>query len=514
MIIRTFLPVLLGTVIMLTSGCKESFFNETAGDRITPDQHFQSMIDADVSLQGAIVPLQDVLPNLIILDGVRSDAMDITANADANLRAINDQIFQSGNPYTNPASLYKVIININETLAHIDKIALKDPNFNVLKIWAYKGALIGMRSWTYLTLARLYGKAVYIKGNLTSLPANLQQEVMTKPVLLDTLISQLLPYIQDNSTGTQFEELRFDHFVNNKALLGELYLEKNDYFNAVIYLKLACESYLNQAAMLKVDKTYKDAAWRTIFLNAESANVENLSVVPYSTDEGQFNPLVYWIDRTYLYMVKPSTLLIDSFMVQVPAAGNPGDLWRGPGVSFKVDTLLKINDSTFVTEPYITKYQVDNLDPLSSDIVISRAADVHLLLAEALNRTGNLTYQKYALMLLNDGVNKVNPKPAPYSKWAANLGVRGRVYLKAKELPDRMAGEPAMLYIENLIIAERALELAFEGKRWSDLVRIAERRGDPAYLADRVAAKFAGTPKYNEIRNKLLIPENWYLPFE
>jgi hypothetical protein len=68
--------------------------------------------------------------------------------------------------------------------------------------------------------------------------------------------------------------------------------------------------------------------------------------------------------------------------------------------------------------------------------------------------------------------------------------------------------------IENFIIDERALELAFEGKRWTDLVRIAERRNDPAYLADRVAAKFAGTSYYDEVHNKLMNPANWYLPFE
>jgi hypothetical protein len=59
---------------------------------------------------------------------------------------------------------------------------------------------------------------------------------------------------------------------------------------------------------------------------------------------------------------------------------------------------------------------------------------------------------------------------------------------------------------------ERALELAYEGKRWFDLVRIANRRNDPAYLADKVAAKFAGTSNYDAIRSKLMNPASWYLP--
>jgi hypothetical protein len=73
-------------------------------------------------------------------------------------------------------------------------------------------------------------------------------------------------------------------------------------------------------------------------------------------------------------------------------------------------------------------------------------------------------------------------------------------------------GEERTEYIEDLIIDERAMELAFEGKRWFDLVRIATRRNDPAYLADKVAAKFEGTSKYSTIRSKLMDRANWYLP--
>ena len=55
------------------------------------------------------------------------------------------------------------------------------------------------------------------------------------------------------------------------------------------------------------------------------------------------------------------------------------------------------------------------------------------------------------------------------------------------------------------------MELAFEGKRWFDLVRIAERRNDPAYLANKVAAKFSDPARAEMIRNKLMDPNNWYL---
>jgi tetratricopeptide (TPR) repeat protein len=513
--ITPYLLAICSAILVFSFGCKDEFFKETAGDRITPDQHYKSMVDANVSLQGAIVTLQDAMPKLIMLDGLRSDMMEVTPNADSYLQELNYQMISSGNPVANPSDLYKVIVNINEVLANIDAIAEKDKNYDALTAYTYKGALIGMRAWTYFTLARLYNKVAYIDNNLTSLPENLSQKILTKEAIIDTLINQLETYFKSEYTTIKYTELRTPHYVNNKALLGELYLEVGRYADAAVYLKLACESYGNTAAMLKVDKSYQNAAWSTIFLNADGAQNENISVIPFSRAEAQYNPISKWVGHNYEYLVRPSTILVDSFMAQKPAAaGVPGDLWRGKGITFDADTLERINDSTFITEAFITKYAMDKEDPFSSDIIISRAADIHLLLAEAYNRMGDATSQKYALMLLNQGVNKENPKPAPFAKWSGNLGVRGRAYLKSREVPKNMISPDSITtLIEDFIIDERALELAFEGKRWTDLVRIAERRNDPAYLADKVAAKFAGTSYYDAVRNKLMNPANWYLPF-
>jgi tetratricopeptide (TPR) repeat protein len=514
--ITPYFLAIFSAILVLSFGCKDEFFKETAGDRITPDQHYQSMIDANVSLQGAIVTLQDAMPKLIMLDGLRSDMMEVTPNADSYLRELNYQMISSSNPISNPSDLYKVIVNINEVLANIDRVAEKDKNFDAVTSYAYKGALVGMRAWTYLTLARLYNKVAYIDNNLTSLPENLSQTVLTKEAILDTLINQLETYFESEYTTAKYTEIRIPHYVNNKALLGELYLEVRRYADAAKYLKLACESYGNQPAMLKVDRSYQNDAWRGIFLNSDGTNHnENISVIPFSRAEDQFNPLADWLGHDRQYLVKPSTLLVDSFIAQVDATGAQGDIWRG-GVTFGVDNFVWTSDSTYTFgEAYITKYAVDQNDPSSTDIIISRAADIHLLLAEAYNRTGKETDRKYALMLLNQGVNKENPKPAPYARWASNLGVRGRAYLKSREVPKNMISTDSITaLIEDYIIDERALELAFEGKRWTDLVRVAERRNDPAYLADKVAAKFEGTPYYDQVHARLMNPANWYLPFK
>jgi hypothetical protein len=43
-------------------------------------------------------------------------------------------------------------------------------------------------------------------------------------------------------------------------------------------------------------------------------------------------------------------------------------------------------------------------------------------------------------------------------------------------------------------------------------MRIARRRNDPSYLANKVAAKYEDQTKANQIWNLLMNEENWYLP--
>ncbi len=62
------------------------------------------------------------------------------------------------------------------------------------------------------------------------------------------------------------------------------------------------------------------------------------------------------------------------------------------------------------------------------------------------------------------------------------------------------------LCVEDLIVDEEALELAFEGTRFFDLMRVARRRGDPSYLANKLGQRNPA------LRSKLLNESNWYFP--
>jgi hypothetical protein len=68
--------------------------------------------------------------------------------------------------------------------------------------------------------------------------------------------------------------------------------------------------------------------------------------------------------------------------------------------------------------------------------------------------------------------------------------------------------------VEQMIVDEMALETAFEGQRYYDLMRVAMRREDPAFLADKVARREGEEAGRDEgLYNKLNDPSynSWFL---
>ena len=158
--------------------------------------------------------------------------------------------------------------------------------------------------------------------------------------------------------------------------------------------------------------------------------------------------------------------------------------------------------------------------------------------AEAANRTGRY---RLAWGLLNSGIAGAYPAPTtdvtlyhntlfepypfnfdarnsggsgvPYYRadWYRNIGIR----LRANVADMVIAAPDSLIALEDGLLKEAALENAFEGTRWPDLLRIALRRGDPSIIADKIYNKILkdGTGNAAAVRTKLMDPANWYLPF-
>ena len=194
----------------------------------------------------------------------------------------------------------------------------------------------------------------------------------------------------------------------------------------------------------------------------------------------------------------------------------------------------------------VTNY-VTNAKYTTRNVHIYRRAMVYLRMAEALNRAG---FPRFAFQILKRGVNNsvMESEVIPYypadEAWlrtfnfpdnmyflettagqttenTMGLHSRGSGYSAANttyEMPtdDALSDDALLQYqiekVEDLIIDEEALEFAFEGHRFYDLMRIALRRGDNAWLARKVALRNGSTDA--RLYNYLQQSDHWYLKFQ
>jgi len=198
-------------------------------------------------------------------------------------------------------------------------------------------------------------------------------------------------------------------------------------------------------------------------------------------------------------------------------------------------------------EPIITKFlRMSNVN--QKVILLYRNSLLYLRYAEAVNRLGcsNLSFATLKFGLTNDLAGmadiqtqitaKMGGSVPSYMSFSAssfnrtatgssdylNVGVHARgcglnlsqtistlVDTLFYRIPYGVVDSAAMIYVEDKIVEELALETAYEGNRFHDLMRVALRRNEPAYLADRVSVKYANQAG---MRARLMNPTTWYLP--
>ena len=279
----------------------------------------------------------------------------------------------------------------------------------------------------------------------------------------------------DNNEFTYYDFI-FKDYLPVRVMLSESNITNLD---AHYILKKFIETLINS----------NTDGWGSIFARDadDRWNTEWIWSLPFDSNFAPENPFIDLFSiQSGDYVLKPSQRAIALWNNQNQLNGFPYDA-RG-----KIFSYLDVGGNP-VVKKYLYNFLSEEtqmpVDVFNRDgrWFLYRAAKLHLRFAEAANRDG---HHKLADALLNygiqnaytvDGVEDVSDIEQtnlafPYNfdarqgdfpfyrgPWYRNGGIRGRAYVERAEV----VGD-SLIAIENNIIEEAALELAFEGNRWGE----------------------------------------------
>lgn len=511
------------------------------------DNQINTANDSIYNMMGIFSHLEKLAESYVILGELRADLMSTTSYAKPALQEVYNQSISATNPYNVVSDYYAVINHCNYLIQTVDTSIVSQSEKVMYKQYAAAKAI---RAWTYMQLVQNYGKAMYYdiaildaKDFGTSMPEYSLEE------LYPVLIADLLPWEDLKMPGgiglgpdMDSEKL----FFPIPFLLGEMYLGLGEYENAAreFYNLIEKFSYINDERYRnywEVDNTAfvtRYFGWDNIF---DLVTNEQITLIAGSTEFGNGAPLDS-LSFALENEISPSDIAIQNWKLETYYHSNvlstEGDL-RGDQASYYSPEMLGIGVSNLPIEKGLIYKYMGMSSENSKAINIYRIATLYLRYAEAVNRMGkpNLAFavlkhglnrntlavdsiiprsEKYAV---NDTVNPIFYSYVDFTepRFNDNLGIHsrgaGNVHLASEyRIPNLPSSEDSIQYVEDEIIAELALETAFEGNRFHDLMRIANRRGSNAYLANKIAEKY--TDNQEEIRTKLLDPNAWYLPYK
>lgn len=568
---KIILSFILFTTFLFFNACKEDEF----GNAVEYDKFYQNLSDADRAVLGVYAQFTTLAKQIVILNELRADYMDVTPAATPELEKLNENQIDESNEWVKPLQFYAVINSCNDVLANFDKMLAE--NKITLDEYNERYSDIGaLRTWIYLQLLNIYGSVPYIteplvnlsdvekyKGqreNADQLLPKLIDFVLKLPMLDDYIYSSL---VSGTPNGYSLDPM----FISKRLLLADLYLYNNQYAQAAHYYRLVMgtdetSGNLNLRrqryrlynypftstsgepgwyAVIFRDGHIEDEnglinTWKYIFTDESSsrktsdrASMERIWYIPFDDKLEPVNPFTKLFEG---YQLKASDYAMDSLWGNPMRNQFPYDA-RGKGGSYTGNGL-------------ITKYSGRNSNTLAKQHgfwMIGRAAGLHLRYAEAANRAG---YPYLAWCFLNNGIHNErysyinddddriyyptgtsqnNPYPADYlfdigypREWEQNAGVRGRVFMPAVNFPAGLTSQlDSIQWLEKQIVREAGLELAFEGQRWSDLVRIARRMNKES----RDGFHFLYEENIKKKYERANIPppsftsdeQSWYLPF-
>ncbi len=439
-------------------------------------------------LDGSSVPLTKYM---FMWGELRGDMVTTGFSVDENedVNSLNtsrrEQLFilrteiDSRNSIVNWEAFYKTINYCNDVITNGKLVLNTDNTISRTQVNAYLAEAYALRGLMYFYLVRSFGE-VPLKITATNKDTDIVPMAKSSQETIIQQIIEDLKFAEEHAVVT-YGSLKEDRgritSYTASAILADVYLWNEDYDNCI----LSCDKVINSGRyqLLPVG-TIQTAWYNTVF--REGNSIEGIFEINF--DIQKRNP--FWP-----MFIGSREFAAKSWVVE-------GDLYGIDNVDLDNNDIRGNNAYFNEATGTITKYTTGLTEATSAtNWFVYRYADVLLMKAEALiwQKEGDAANGDQALAIVND--LRLKRKALPYTN-------SGQIDIPAST---------ETLAISNFILEERARELAFEGKRWYDILRHSKRNNyQNIQLLLSIASSNALPSKQQTVVNKYKDYRSHYFP--
>ncbi|HLP06303.1 MAG TPA: RagB/SusD family nutrient uptake outer membrane protein [Paludibacter sp.] len=490
------------SLLLLAPGCSD-FLDLKPENDLLLDDYWKKGSDVESVVRACYRTMQedDFMSRVIIWGELRGDNVITNTSAGDDEKQIDNVNILPTNGDCKWTSFYTVINYCNTVLKYAPGVMKVDKTFTINDLHAKEAEVLAIRSLCYFYLVRTYrdvplslDATISDDQNLSipkSSPVDVLQKITTDLLQAEQWALESYPTIAGTKGRITKDAVR--------AILADVYLWRQDYGNCIAY----CDKLLNATSVTMtytgktivlpkyplVNELYASSS-SSSFLSSdlifnEGNSSESIFELQFSVDKkndrlsklygvannvGQLTATTSYAAENSPIFTNKDQRRIDFIKLDKTQSGQYGIL-----------KYLGYNKNDGSVNPYSYKVTTSNW-------IFYRITDIMLMKAEALvQQAGTDENLKKALQIVNTTYKRANPTDS--------------LEYKNYNSPDAM---------EKLVLLERQRELMFEGKRWFDLVRMAERKNSTNDLVDYVINKYTGNLKM--ISTKLSVMNAIYLP--
>jgi starch-binding outer membrane protein, SusD/RagB family len=468
-------------VVMLGAGSCNDWLSVLPENDQVADEYWQSKEDVEAVIASCYVNMRGTVSEQFIWGELRGNSVSLINSVNIDIMDMRNWNILPDNDYCQWGSWYQIVNMANMVIAYAPVVRERDASFSESVMNSYIAEAHYIRALSYFFLVRNFREVPLILEPYMNDNQNYEIPKAKEADIWNRIINDLL--VAESGTKTSFSEP--DTWATKgratkwavKATLADVYLWTEQYDKAIT----ACDEVINSGRVGLIQGIVNETEnnWFSIF-SAGNTN-EGIFELQWDYTQGQSNTTLFNMFGGTNYNYTVSFPLLEKFIAST------GDI-RGLNATYQlpIPKFWKFIGTTAGSRSVSTEVGITRSDQQKDqNWVMYRIADVYLMKAEALVMKGN------------------------YSG-AIDIITKIRTRAQLTNMPVEQSSELAML---DLVMTERWLELAGEGKRWYDLLRMAKRSNYKYidYMIEEVL-KNASPNNASIIRSKLKDTDSHYLP--